>query len=126
MPAAPSPRRPRDLACGGSGLLLWCLPGAALVFSAPMGDARWWVWTPALTIMAVACLVNAARCRRLHCYLTGPVFLAGALLSALRGLEAVGPSWNWISGALLIGLAAGCGAECVFGSYVRSRRDAAR
>jgi hypothetical protein len=91
-----------------------------------LGDARWWIWTPALTVMAVACLVNAARCRRLHCYLTAPLFLAGAVLATMRGLGAVGPSWNWISGALVLGLAAGCGLECVFGSHVRGRAHADR
>lgn len=115
--------RQRDLACGGSAVALWCLPAAALVLSAPMGDARWWVWSPALTIMAVACLINLARCHRLHCYLTGPVFLVGAVLSMMRGLDLVRLSWNWISGVMLIAAAAGCGLECVFGSYLRNRRE---
>ena len=88
------------------------------------GDARWWIWSPALTIMAVACLINLARCRRLHCYLTGPVFLVGAVLSMMRGLDLVHVSWNWISGVMLIAAAAGCGLECVFGSYLRNRREA--
>ena len=38
----------------------------------------------ALLVMGGACLVNAARCRRLHCYITGPYFLMlalGALLA---------------------------------------------
>lgn len=116
--------RQRDLACGGSAVALWCLPAAALVLSQPMGDARWWVWSPALTVMAIACLVNVARCRRLHCYLTGPVFFVGAVLSMMRGLDVVRLSWNWIGGVVVIGAAAGCGLECVFGSYLRRRREA--
>lgn len=29
--------------------------------------------------MGLACLANAARCRRMHCYFTGPYFLLLAL-----------------------------------------------
>jgi len=29
--------------------------------------------------MGGACLVNAVRCGRLHCYVTGPFFLLGAI-----------------------------------------------
>lgn len=33
----------------------------------------------ACTVMGFACLANAARCRRMHCYFTGPYFLLLAL-----------------------------------------------
>lgn len=39
--------------------------------------------------MGIGCLINAQRCKRRHCYLSGPVFLAGAAGVLLVGFEAV-------------------------------------
>jgi hypothetical protein len=44
------------------------------------------VWTGALGTMGVACIVNALRCGRVHCYLTGPFFLLMALIALSYGL----------------------------------------
>ena len=114
--------RERDLACGGSGLLLWCGPTLALIVSAPLGDQRWWIWSPALAIMGGACIVNAARCRRLHCYLTGPVFLVGSLFSMLRGLHQTSVSWNWIGGFVLFAWLTGYVVELFVGPYAERKR----
>ncbi len=44
---------------------------------------RLWLWIPAFVIMGVACLVNAARCGRLHCFATSPIYVLAALYVAL-------------------------------------------
>lgn len=107
-----------DLVRGWSAVWLWCLPTIALFASAPMGDARGWIWCAALIVMGAACLANAARCGRRHCYLTGPVLLIAALLSVLRGTHVLSLGWGWIVGVILIGWAAGCVWESSAGSYV--------
>ncbi|HEY4113356.1 MAG TPA: hypothetical protein VGM17_04780 [Rhizomicrobium sp.] len=33
--------------------------------------------------MATGCLLNARRCRRVHCYISGPVLLLGGVFAAL-------------------------------------------
>lgn len=111
--------RQLDMTCGRAGVALWCLPTLALFASVPMGDTRWWIWAPSLAIMGTACVANAARCGRRHCYLTGPMFLATAGLSVLRGAFHAGLSWNWISGVAILGCVVGCSLEMFFGSYVR-------
>ena len=72
----------------GSFLLNWGLPVGGLLASAYIFPA-WMVvvWPVSLGWMGVSCLVNAARCRRLHCFLTGPFFLVLAVLSLLHGLD---------------------------------------
>ena len=47
----------------------------------------------AFTWMAIGCLLNALRCHRVHCYISGPVFLAGAIVAGLAaaGVTAVDP-----------------------------------
>jgi hypothetical protein len=40
------------------------------------------VWAAAFVWMAAGCFLNAVRCHRLHCYISGPVFLIGALVAA--------------------------------------------
>lgn len=51
------------------------------------------VWVAGLTIMGLACVSNARRCGRVHCYFTGPWFLIAALAFVLYGFELVQPSW---------------------------------
>jgi hypothetical protein len=58
--------------------------------------------------MASGCLLNAARCRRVHCFIAGPVLLAGAVFAALAAAGAIetGPRTlsNVINGTLLLAL----------------------
>ena len=39
--------------------------------------------------MGLACLLNAKRCRRRHCYYSGPIFIFGAIAVLLVGFEIV-------------------------------------
>ncbi len=113
-----------------SFLVFW-FPGIAIAATAGSrfhAGSRTIVWTVALTTMGIACLVNAARCHRIHCYVTGPFFLIMAVVTLLYGLGAVslgGNGWNIIGLAILIGAAALCCLpELFFGKY-RREHDAA-
>ena len=115
-----------DLFSGARGLVIWGLPIAVIVVSARMGGRfPVFAWPPALSFMGVACLYNARRCGRLHCYLTGPFFLVLALLSLLYGIGALdlgGRGWSWLSLLLLVGgVVLTCVPEWLFGKYVRRR-----
>jgi hypothetical protein len=79
----------RDLTCGGMGLFFWCLPIAAVILGFSWASARPWLWIPAFLLMGIACLVNAARCGRLHCYFTGPLFLLAAVYVVLAEFSLV-------------------------------------
>jgi hypothetical protein len=118
---------PRDWAHGSGYLWIWCLPIAMLLLSARLGG-RFQInaWPALLAWMGTACLLNARRCRRLHCYLTGPYFLLLALAALLYGLGVLqlGPrGWSTLSVALVVG-----GAflfyvpERLFGRYVGSSK----
>ena len=72
-----------DLTCSSKGLFLWCLPIVALIIGGSWSRMRAWLWIPALLVMGTGCLANAARCGRVHCYLTGPLFLLAAVYVAL-------------------------------------------
>jgi hypothetical protein len=95
-----------DWARGTRLLVIWCLPIAILLVSAWIGGRYLIVvWPPLLTWMGVACLLNARRCRRLHCYLTGPYFLLLALTALLYGLGVVplgSRGWGMLSLALVV------------------------
>lgn len=84
---SPATCQSNDLTCSGTGILLWCLPIAALVVGGSWSSMRAWLWIPALLVMGFACLANAARCGRIHCYFTGPLFLVAALYVALHELR---------------------------------------
>ncbi len=73
----------KDWTCGGMSLFLWCLPIAAVIVGSSWTSARPWLWIPAFLVMGIACLANAARCGRVHCYITGPLFLLAAVYVAL-------------------------------------------
>ena len=109
---------------------LFCLPAIAIVATGHYlvgGGWRTAVWTAALSIMGTACLANAVRCGRVHCYVTGPFLLAMAVVTLLYGLGVLPlgkNGWNAICLTLLVGaIALSCLPEMLFGKY---RRDRAR
>ena len=110
-----------DLVRGRLAWLLWGLPGLAFVIGAAWTGARVWLWIPALLVAGSACLVNASRCGRLHCFVTGPLFVLGALATLFEALghEIIG--WAWIFGAMIAGTIAAFGVEALNGPYRRGR-----
>ena len=121
-----SPGAERDLLCRGlSGFLLWCAPW--IVFALGVGAPPWLktiLWSTSLVVMGVACLINAARCGRVHCRFTGPFFILCAVISLAYGLGLLplGPSgWKWIGVGTIIGaLALCCIPELFLGRYRRN------
>ena len=100
-PAASCSRR--DLVASRAGLGLWGVPGVLLLVGGVWAGARAPLWTVAFLVGGAACVVNAARCGRAHCYLTGPLYLGLAAVSALIGVGVVSWSWWWVGAAFLIG-----------------------
>jgi hypothetical protein len=72
--------------------------------------------------MGLACVLNAQRCRRRHCYYSGPIFLIGAVAVLLVGFNVISLGrdglmivvWGTLGLALLT-----FATEPVFGKYVR-------
>jgi hypothetical protein len=90
-------------------LLAYGLPTAAIVAAGAVpltAGGRAAIWAVACSIMAAVCLVNAVRCRRVHCYFTGPFFLAMAAAAILYGagvLPLGANGWNLLGLVLLVG-----------------------
>ncbi len=114
-----------DWATGIKGFsLAWGLPIAALVGTIFVDPTlKTVIWIVALTWMGGACLLNARRCRRTHCFYTGPFFLVMTIPVALHGFAILpfGPEgWRWLS--IMVG-AGGGGiwymTEKVWGRYQR-------
>jgi hypothetical protein len=113
---------------GRSYVLAWGLPTILLVVGifvpAPI---RTVVWAGCLVWMGVACVANARRCGRTHCYATGPYFLAMAALTVAHGTGMV-PLGS--QGRLLIGAAIAVGTvilwivpERLFGRFLTPDRS---
>ena len=117
-----STRRNADWTRGIRGCLTWGIPIAILLISATI-TTRYLVilWPVLLTFMGVACLLNARRCKRIHCYVTGPFFLLLAGIALLYGIGILplgAHGWSTLSLALVVGsVALCCGSEWVFGRY---------
>ncbi len=95
-----------DWASGRSLLLIWGLPSVALVLSALFnGPYLIVVWPVLLTGMGAACLLNARRCGRTHCYVSGPFFLLLAVVALLYsvGVLPLGANGWWLLSAVLVG-----------------------
>ena len=105
----------------------WWLPPIAIVVTGNLPRVGWrtFVWTAALITMATGCIVNAVRCGRVHCYISGPFFLAMAVVTLLYGLGRVPlgrNGWNLISLTILVGaIASYCLPELFFGKYRKHR-----
>jgi hypothetical protein len=98
----------RDWLSGaGSYVLAWGLPHfviiAALLVPVPVRTA---IWILALVWMGAACLINARRCGRTHCWFTGPYYLLLIAPVAVlgSGLIAAGfAAWLALAGLILLG-----------------------
>jgi len=88
---------------------LYWLPAIAILAVGPLAISNGWravVWTVALGTMGMACIVNALRCGRVHCYLTGPFFFLMALAALSYGLGILhlgANGWNLLGLIALIG-----------------------
>ena len=79
-----------------SFLLWWGLPYAVAVAFDLIGPplrAGAAVWALALAWMGVGCVLNARRCHRVHCYISGPALLVAATSAGLlaAGVLDLGP-----------------------------------
>jgi len=106
---SPSDCSPNDLTGRKAAWYLWYLPIALLLVGLFWTRGRVWVWVPALVVMGLGCLVNVARCGRLHCYVTGPLYLAAALYAML---SAFGVFMLHPGPFLIVVLALSCLAQC--------------
>ncbi len=94
---ADQPRVPDDWARQLlASLFWWCAPiavGVGASFAGLSTGMTAFIWAAAFAWMAAGCLLNALRCHRLHCYISGPVLLLGALVvaSLAAGLVDLGP-----------------------------------
>jgi hypothetical protein len=111
-------------------LIVFWIPAIAIVVAgqpAFSGHLRTVVWPVALTVMGAACIANALRCGRVHCYVTGPFFLLMALAALLYGLGVVRlgrNGWNLVGLTTLIGaLALCCLPEMLFGKYRKGHQE---
>lgn len=85
--------------------MAWGLPTLLLVGALilPHPAAKTVIWATVLIWMGVACLVNARRCGRRHCYLTGPLFVIMAIFGLFHGFQIIwlGPN-GWTILVLLL------------------------
>ena len=108
----------RDLVRTRAALLIWCVPAALVLLGVFWTQARPALWIPSLVVMGTACLFNARRCGRLHCHITGPLFLVAALVTLLDALAVISIVWPWILIPPVAGTALGYGLEQLRGLYV--------
>ena len=90
-----------------SRFVAWGLPTAALVIAIFMPpSARTLIWSVSLPWMGVACIANATRCGRTHCYFTGPFFLIMAVAVVLHGSDILwlgANGWIWLGSTIVVG-----------------------
>jgi hypothetical protein len=76
------------------------------------------LWIPSFALMGIACLVNARGCGRLHCFVTGPLFLIASVATALDALEVVAIDWKLIFVGTGVGTLLAYSLEWMRGKYV--------
>lgn len=110
----------------GTAGVFFGIPIAALIVSSVLHVDPLWrtiIWTLSLATMGTACVLNALRCRRTHCYFTGPFFLVLAIVTLLFGIGLLPLGrfgWSILSLALLVGtVLLCCVPEAAFGRYRR-------
>lgn len=108
-----------DLVSAAWAIATWWLCGAAI--AAGFGTPRWrlLLWIAEMGVAGTLCLVNAARCHRTHCYITGPVYLLGALLTALNAAGITAIPWLKLGLGVVIGVGIGMLIESFAGRYAK-------
>jgi hypothetical protein len=91
----------RDLASSRTGLVVWGVPGLFVLGGVAFPGVRPLLWAVGFFAAGAACVANARRCRRTHCYITGPLYLGLSAASVLIGLGVL--SWSWWSLLVLWG-----------------------
>ena len=110
-----------DLIANKAAWLLWYVPAAAVLVGSFWARGRVWLWIPSFLVMGGACLANASRCGRLHCYVTGPLYILAAVYVALFASDVVRLNSGLF---LLIVLGASCIAVCLEAPFGRYKRKA--
>jgi len=106
-------------------LFLYGLPIIVIMLTGNLGGRTTVaiVWPLAFLVMGIACVSNAARCGRVHCFFTGPLFLIAAVLSALQGWRLVDlgdRAWETIGyGTFALAAALYFVTESAWGRYFR-------
>lgn len=108
----------RDLVGGWWAFVLWCIPTALVLLGVLLPTVRALLWIPGFATMGIACLVNARGCGRLHCFVTGPLFLGAAVATALDALAVAAISWQLILVAAAVGTLLAYSLEWLRGKYV--------
>ena len=67
-------KNPLDLTASRAAWFFWYGPVAVILAGSFWPAGRNWLWASAFAVMGI---INR-RCQRLHCYFTGPLFLAAA------------------------------------------------
>jgi hypothetical protein len=83
----------RDLAASRAGRVVWGGPAAFVLAGVALPSARSFLWAGGFLAAGAACVANARRCGRTHCYVTGPLYLLLSGAAALKGLDLL--SWSW-------------------------------
>lgn len=108
-----------------AALIWWCVPialggAASLLISSSRIVAA--VWAVVFAWMGIGCLLNARRCHRLHCYISGPVLLLGAVVVGLLGAGAITLGFHAIDNTISITLVIALFSfvpEVIWGRYAR-------
>lgn len=108
----------RDLVGGKWAVILWCIPTILILIGTAVSSARAVLWIPSFAMMGVACLVNARGCGRLHCFVTGPLFLVASLATALDAFAVVHIDWKLVFLGAGIGTVGAYSLEWLRGKYV--------
>lgn len=115
----------RDWARQPMGItLLWALPivvGVATNFLSLPISSKAFIWAGAFAWMGTGCLLNARRCSRLHCFISGPVLLLGAVSAGLVGagiLSGAHALNNAVSITTVLAVLS-CVPEMIWGRYAR-------
>jgi hypothetical protein len=78
-----------DLIAQKAAWFFWYLPIALIVAGGSWHQGLVWLWVPAFLIAGLGCVLNAVKCGRVHCYFTGPLYLAAAVFVVLSALAVV-------------------------------------
>lgn len=127
MPVTPA--KSRDWSRQPLGIVLWWAVPIAIGVSTnfiaiPLAPTAF-IWAAMFAWMGTGCILNALRCARLHCFISGPVMWLGAIAASLVGIgvlfgrNALGDVVNITAGLVVLSFL----PEWVWGMYRAHSRN---
>ena len=85
--------------------IAWLVPTVIIFAGIPLAmPFKGFAYALGMTWIGIACVINAKRCGRFHCHISGPLGIALGAMALIKTLGVIDVAWIYIMGSFGIGI----------------------